>query len=82
MKNFRLSESDIAEHMKTTPERVAGILAGSEPFTLDDAKNLKKHFGAAAVSLIRQEAMRDFFDGHGRRPNDAEKEKLFAPLVL
>jgi len=82
MKNYMLTKEDIAERMGTSPERMTGILDGSERFTLDDAKNLKKHFGHAAINLMRIQVSRDFFEQNGRRANDAEREKLFATCVL
>ncbi len=81
MKNFALNESDIAQRMRTTRERVAGILAESQPLTLADAKNLKKHFGDAAISLLRLQVARDFFERNERRPTFEEKEKLFQALA-
>jgi plasmid maintenance system antidote protein VapI len=82
MKNYHLSESDIAERMGTTSKRVAEILAESEPLTLSDARNLKAHIGHAAVNLLRLQVARDFFEKNDRRPNLEERETLFAALDL
>lgn len=82
MANFRLSETAMAEIMETSPARVASILDGSEKLSSDDAGHLKDRFGSAAVSLMRVQEMGSFFDAHGRRPDQREKEIIFSRLAL